>query len=295
MTKTSFPLSWKGATVYFETTYPTMDEIETHPHIVLTDGEVPWDPMGVDMNADRPSKGNQDCNEAIHRRYRVDHLNLHSNDLAGKWQMDWMPSKAKFLSQNVGAFVISNDSFTEVYPQPDHKSISAADSLQRFCDDVGVPVNLKTDRAKEFVERMTDFMMLVKKRHINMTYAEPERKNQITRVDREIRDLKRRWHDKMRKKNVHERLWDYGLTYTGKIMQILPRSQLRDRTSMEAVTGKTPDISEFCDFDFHDLVCWYHAGVHRGVGQQNRELGRWLGVSEHVGSDMCYCYWILEW
>ena len=115
----------------------------------------------------------------IHRRCRVDHLNLHINDLAGKWQMNWMPSKVKSLSQNVGAFVISNGSFTEVYPQPDHKSSSTADSLQRFCDDVGVPINLKTDRAKEFVDRMTYFRKLVKKRHINMTYAEPERKNQI--------------------------------------------------------------------------------------------------------------------
>ncbi|KAL7527756.1 hypothetical protein ACHAWF_002296, partial [Thalassiosira exigua] len=208
--------------------------------------------------------------------------------------MDWVPSKVKSLAQNVGAFVISNSSFTEVYRQPDHKSSSAADSLQRFCDDVGVPINLKTDRAKEFVERMTNFMKLVKKWHIKMMYAEPERKNQITRVDSEICDLKRRWHDKMRKKNAPERLWDhdYGLVHTSKIMQILPRSQLvRDRTALEAVTGKMPDISEFCDFDFYDLV-WYHAGVHPGVGEQNREVGRWLGVSEHVGSDMCY--WILS-
>ncbi|KAL7529028.1 hypothetical protein ACHAWF_007584, partial [Thalassiosira exigua] len=73
-------------------------------------------------------------------------------------------------------------------------------------------------------------------------------------------------------------------------MQILPRSQLRDRAALEAVTGKTPDISEFCDFDFYGLV-WYHAEVHPGIGQQNREVGRWLGVSEHVGNDMCY--WIL--
>ena len=77
----------------------------------------------------------------------------------------------------------------------------------------------------------------------------------------------------MRKKNVPKRLWDYGLVYTGKIMQILPRSQLRDRTALEAVTGKIHDISEFCNFDFYDLV-WYHAGVHPGLGKQNREVGR---------------------
>ncbi|KAL7523584.1 hypothetical protein ACHAWF_000579, partial [Thalassiosira exigua] len=95
----------------------------------------------------------------------------------------------------------------------------------------------------------------------------------------------------MRKKNAPERLWDYGLIHASKNTQILPRSQLRDRTTLEAVIGKTPDISEFCDFDFYDLV-WYHAGVHPGVDEQNREVGRWLGVSEHVGSDMCY--WILS-
>ncbi|KAL7546617.1 hypothetical protein ACHAWF_009947 [Thalassiosira exigua] len=81
----------------------------------------------------------------IHRRYRVDHLNLHSNDIGGKWQMDWMSSKIPSLAQNIGALVISNGSFTEVYPQPDHKSISAADSLRRFCNDVEVPINIKTD------------------------------------------------------------------------------------------------------------------------------------------------------
>ncbi|KAL7548104.1 hypothetical protein ACHAWF_011394 [Thalassiosira exigua] len=234
------------------------------------------------MLAVTTQKGIRTATRPIHRRYRVDHLNLYSNDIGGKWQMDCMPSKVKSLSQNVRAFVIFNGSFTKVYPQPDHKSSSAADSLRRFCDDIGVLINLGTDRSKEFVERMTDFRKLVKKRHINMTYAEPERKNQIFRVDREICDLKRRWHDKMWKKNVPERLWDYGLVYTGKIMQILPRSQLRDRTALEAVTGKTPGISEFCDFDFYDLV-WYHTGVHPGIAQQNRDVGRWLGVSEGPG------------
>ncbi|KAL7551888.1 LOW QUALITY PROTEIN: hypothetical protein ACHAWF_015099 [Thalassiosira exigua] len=165
------PFELEGATVYFETTYPTMDEIETHPHIVLTDGEVPWDPMDFDMNADRPyggpmyddMRGIRTAMRPIHRRCRVDHLNLHINDLAGKWQMNWMPSKVKSLSQNVGAFVISNGSFTEVYPQSDHKSSIAVDFLRRFCDNVGVPISLKTDRAKEFVDRMTDFRKLVKK------------------------------------------------------------------------------------------------------------------------------------
>ncbi|KAL7546618.1 hypothetical protein ACHAWF_009948 [Thalassiosira exigua] len=47
------PFEMEGATVYFETTYPTMDEIKMHPQLVLTDGEVPWDPTGINMNVNR--------------------------------------------------------------------------------------------------------------------------------------------------------------------------------------------------------------------------------------------------
>ena len=56
---------------------------------------------------------------------------------------------------------------------------------------------------------------------------------------------------------------------------------------MENVTGKTPDISEYCDLDFCDLV-WYHPGLHPNFNDENRTLGRWLGFSHRIGSDMCY-------
>jgi len=59
---------------------------------------------------------------------------------------------------------------------------------------------------------------------------------------------------------------------------------------MEHVTGKTHAISEFCDFNFYDLV-WYHPGLYPNFNDENRALGRWLGVSNRIGSDMCY--WIL--
>ena len=72
-----------------------------------------------------------------------------------------------------------------------------------------------------------------------MTYAEPERKNQIWKVDLEIREVKRRWHEKMRTRRVPKRLWDFGLKYAAKIMQLLPRNDLQGRTGYEEVTGKT--------------------------------------------------------
>jgi hypothetical protein len=62
---------------------------------------------------------------------------------------------------------------------------------------------------------------------------------------------------------------------------------LDGRTPMEQLTGKTPDISEYLDFGFYDLI-WYKED-NAGLGE-NR-IGRWLGVAHRVGNLMS-C-WIL--
>eukprot|EP00957_Ditylum_brightwellii_P205069 15342092-Ditylum_brightwellii.AAC.1 len=62
------------------------------------------------------------------------------------------------------------------------------------------------------------------------------------------------------------------------------------RTGYEEVTGNTSDISEYTDFNFYDLV-WYYPHKHPGVGDEDRLLGCWLGVSHQVGSFTCH--WIL--
>ena len=55
---------------------------------------------------------------------------------------------------------------------------------------------------------------------------------------------------------------------------------------MEKLTGETPDISEYLDFGFYDLV-WYKEDA--GLGEI--QLGRFLDVSHSIGSLMSY--WIL--
>ena len=133
------------------------------------------------------------------------------------------------------------------------------------------------DRAPELVGKGTDFYRLARKRHIDLTYAEPERKNQISPVDVEIRELQKRTRSKMVRKNVPSRMWDYALVHTAEVMQFIPRSRLRGRTGYEEVTGRTPDISEYLDFDFWDLV-WYWDTAHPNIDQDDRKLGRWAGV-----------------
>jgi hypothetical protein len=63
-------------------------------------------------------------------------------------------------------------------------------------------------------------------------------------------------------------------------------------TGYEEVTGETPDISEWIDFDFYDLI-WYHdpPDLMAKTTKEVRKLGQWLGVSNRVGSVLTY--WVL--
>ena len=56
---------------------------------------------------------------------------------------------------------------------------------------------------------------------------------------------------------------------------------------MEHVTVEIPYISEYCDFDFYDLV-WYHPGLHPNFNDENKTLGRWVDFSHGIGNDMWY-------
>lgn len=328
------PFMTEGCTVFFETFVPSDEELESCQHIVLTDGEIKWNPSDVQMSHNRPygdiasvrieavwrenrkrkhvpveyesdlvlgsisgsfvaddaykhlvstvqvtyprskrkddtkkvarkgprtlqkvvantrhstitpellvrmhgigldkakqmlaattQKGVRAATHPINRRYRVNHLNLHANHLKGKWLVDWMTSKTKSISQCTGAFVYTNGHFTEVYLKENNKSSSASTTLNDFCNDVGTPEKLKSDQAPEFCGRDSKFLKNAKKKGIDLTYSEPERKGQTWRVDLAIRELKKRWHHKRKVKSVPRRMWDFGLRYTAKIMQLLP-------------------------------------------------------------------------
>ena len=49
------------------------------------------------------------------------------------------------------------------------------------------------------------------------------------------------------------------------------------RTGYEEITGNTPDISEWLDFDFWDMVWWLEE-KKPGMDNANARLGRWAGI-----------------
>ena len=246
-------------------------------------------PKAKEMLEKTTQKGIRQAIHPLTRRYRVDHLNLHRNELGGQWTLDHLESRIRSIRGNTGAFTISNGNFVEAYAKPAKDQYQAADALRRFCKDIGIPVNLKTDMAGSFEGRHTVYQEVVRKNHINHSYAEAGRKNQLQQVDVAIRELKKRWQSKMVRRNVPKRAWCFGLEHQAKMMQFIPRGR-NERTGYEQITGKTPDISEYCDFDFYDLV-WYWPNTHPPLTTKNRELARWVGVAHRIGSDMCY--WLL--
>ena len=234
----------------------------------------------------------QGIRQAIHpltKRYRVDHLYLNRRKLPGKWYSDHMFSKVKSLEGNTCAFVITKGEYTSITPMESKKY--ALRALHQMDHEVGTPEELVTDLASELSGKHTDWMEAIRKYHINIHWTEKGRKNQNHQAEREIGELKRRLRRRFQERNIPKRLWDRGLMYEVEILNRTSRGQ-GQQPGLETVTGRTQDISEYCDFEFYDLV-WYYTGAGAKLDTTNkpRSLGRWIGVSHRVGSDMAY--WIV--
>ena len=223
----------------------------------------------------------------ISRRYRVDHIHLHRNRLHGNFFFDTMESKITSLRGNTVAHVLTNGAFCKVMPSPSKKY--AGESLRVFSRDVGIPDKLHCDQAAEHTGPNTEFMNQVRHLDIDVHFSEKGRKNQNAMAERDIGILKQRWQRRMVEMAVPRRLWDYGLQYEAEIMSMMVRGN-NERTGYEQITGKTPDISEWLDFAFYERV-WYHYSDNHETSSDPRRIGRWLGVSHRIGSDMCY--WVL--
>ena len=226
----------------------------------------------------------------LHRRYRVDHLNLHRKRLRDVFYMDTLFSKVKSISGFTCAQLITNGSFTRIYPMESKASSHIARALQEFIDDVGIPETLVCDFASEQTGKNTDVMRVIRRSDIKLRTAEKGRGiTQNHRAEAEIREIKTKWKSRMRSNQVPSRLWDYGLVYIAEIQSILARGA-DQRPGIERLTGDTIDISEWLDFDFYDRV-WYWDQKKMDMTEEQAKIGRWLGIAHRIGSDMTY--WIL--
>jgi hypothetical protein len=134
-------------------------------------------------------------------------------------------------------------------PMVNKSGPEVAKSLIEFTDDVGIPDKLIIDGATEFTGKHIEFVRQCRRMRIRTRWTELGRKSQNYAAEGEIGILSRRWRQRMTKKNVPKRLWDFGLVYESEILSRMARGNDR-RTGYEEVTGQTPDISEWLDFKF---------------------------------------------
>lgn len=229
--------------------------------------------------------GTRSATGPLHRMLRIDHLDLHRPRLPGMWFVDTLLAKVKSLTGKTVANVFTQGKYVAVYPIPTRRE--AGHSIVDFTDEVGVPQFLMADQASEFTGENTDFVKHCRRMRIQLRHKEKGRYNQNHAAEREIGFLSDRWRRRMSKKFVPRRLWDFGLVYEAEILSRLSRG--RDgRTGYEEVFGQTPNIAEYVDFEFYDLVWWWDRGDKISSTEDPKSLARWLGISHRVGGDMCY-------
>jgi hypothetical protein len=133
----------------------------------------------------------------------------------------------------------------------------------------------------------TRFMDAIRRYEIKYHVSGPRRPNENP-AEQSIHEIKKRWYCIMLKKKVPPRLWDYGFVWVCETENLCANfsKYAEGRTPLEIITGETPDISEYLDFEFYD---WVTFRSNAGLGEV--QLGRWLGVSHRVGR--LISYWIL--
>ena len=147
--------------------------------------------------------------------------------------------------------------------------------LGSFISEFGVLEHLTFDVAAVQVVSKTIFQNHVRKHEIQTQRSVPRRPNENP-SEGSIREVKRKWYRMQAKKNIPDRLWDYGIEYVCKTDNITVNSSRYsdERTSLKIITGETPDLSEYLDFGLYDWVAYWN---NPGLGVP--EVGQWLGVS----------------
>jgi len=223
----------------------------------------------------------------ISRRYRADRM-FSVKRLQGKFATDTAYGKVKSLRGNVGSQVFSHKcGFKACYPLQKVDGNSVGDALTQFISDYGVPERLTFDGASVQTGPKTRFMDAIRRYEVKYHVSGPRRPNENP-AEQGIHELKKRWYRLMLKKKVPPRLWDYGFAWVCETDNVCANmSRYADgRTPLEIITGDTPDISEYMDFDFYDWVLYRS---NAGLGEV--EVARWIGVSHRIGRLMSY--WLL--
>jgi hypothetical protein len=163
--------------------------------------------------------------------------------------------------------------------------MNAGDALEEFMQDIGIPADLHVDEAKEL--NLAKWGTLVKKFGIRQTQTEAHTPEQ-NRAELTIREIKKGVRQLMATRRVPNCLWDFCAVYVCELrcLTVHGHFSMQGRTPYEMTTGQTPDISEYTEFGFFEML-WYYDEM-AVFPEDRRKLGRWLGVAHRIGQALCY-------
>ena len=215
------------------------------------------------------------------RRYRTDLLSQRLRRLSARFYTDTAFSKIGNSIRGNSCVQIYTDGDGSIFAYPLKSKGDCGDSLQELCSQVGVPRELHRDNAPEMCGENTDFMKTCRSNKIISSFTEPHSPWQ-NRCENIIGVIMKKAKARRVRRRIPNKVWDYQIVWE---CQIYSRTCHNGKdTGLERLTGDTVDISEWIDFEFYDLV-WYWDDRE---DESKASVGRWLGVSHHIGSALCY-------
>lgn len=218
----------------------------------------------------------------LSRRYRMDRM-YEPKRLRSDMASDTMDPRGMGLHGDKYCQVFGNKQmFAEAIPIQSKADCHVA--LKQFIRDFGAPDRMVTDGSREQSGRNTEFQMTLRKNDITPVLTQAHRPNQNP-AETVIRELRKRWYRAIFRTNCPKALWNYGLPHFARLMQVTATNaaDLDGKTPLEALTGETPDISQYLDFGWYDWV-WYK----ENAGLDVPKLGRYLGVAESYTNLMTF-------
>ena len=215
------------------------------------------------------------------RRYRTDLLSQRLKRLSARFYTDTAFSKIGNSIRGNECVQLFTDGESSIFAYPLKSKSDAGTALQDFCSQVGVPQELHRDNAPEMSGNDTEFMKVCRSNKVVSTFTEPHSPWQ-NKCELMIGVIMKKAKARRVRRRIPNKVWDYQLVWE---CQIYSRTcHNGQNTGLEKITGDTTDISEWLDFEFYDLV-WFWDDREC---ENKPSVGRWLGVSHHIGSALCY-------
>jgi Reverse transcriptase (RNA-dependent DNA polymerase) len=215
-------------------------------------------------------------------RRRTDHLKYPHLKMT-MYSDTMFASKCTATGGHIGAQVYTNGGGYD-YFLPIKKKGDAYTTLQTLAEIAGAPKVMVTDgdgalRGEE--TWLKECRRLGMRDKITVPYSSWQ-----NLAEASIRELKRSVRRAMRRSGSPRKFWNFCGVWCAAIRRLTSMDKLDGRTPTEVVTGTTPDITQYAQFDWYEPIRFLDN--RHAFPNEKKLLGRFLGVAEHCTDVMAF-------